>query len=221
MAGSPPHARGRLTPFSGRPVDKRITPACAGKTVRQFVADRTFRDHPRMRGEDLWRKLGRTLILGSPPHARGRRSSRQSASDLRGITPACAGKTVWLSAPKVPIVDHPRMRGEDATMRHCSMILSGSPPHARGRLISVVLGTERTRITPACAGKTTLSLAAALQPKDHPRMRGEDVCGKLTPRWTSGSPPHARGRPFRRLSPQHVDRITPACAGKTETVEEA
>ena len=193
-------------------------------------------DHPRMRGEDLWRKLGRTLILGSPPHARGRRSSRQSASDLRGITPACAGKTVWLSAPKVPIVDHPRMRGEDlttplnligssvdhprmrgedATMRHCSMILSGSPPHARGRLISVVLGTERTRITPACAGKTTLSLAAALQPKDHPRMRGEDVCGKLTPRWTSGSPPHARGRPFRRLSPQHVDRITPACAGKT------
>ena len=148
-----------------------------------------------MRGEDAQLKADEGKLQGSPPHARGR------------PTP--------LPTRRRSTRDHPRMRGEDATMRHCSMILSGSPPHARGRLISVVLGTERTRITPACAGKTTLSLAAALQPKDHPRMRGEDVLDRPRHRRTRPSPPHARGRRMRQIDAQMDVGITPACAGKT------
>ena len=34
LVGSPPHARGRLFVNARDPVDKRITPACAGKTSR-------------------------------------------------------------------------------------------------------------------------------------------------------------------------------------------
>ena len=71
-------------------------------------------------------------------------------------------------------------------------------------------------ITPACAGKTTDATGADLKLEDHPRMRGEDFLPLQFALLFAGSPPHARGRPFRRLSPQHVDRITPACAGKTD-----
>ena len=46
-------------------------------------------------------------------------------------------------------------------------------------------------------------------------MRGEDGCVSVASASPSGSPPHARGRPrhVRRL--RNLQRITPACAGKT------
>ena len=47
-------------------------------------------------------------------------------------------------------------------------------------------------------------------------MRGEDGLREPDHPHVDGSPPHARGR--RRFDVHHgvVDRITPACAGKTE-----
>ena len=50
--GSPPHARGRLDKTVFYSYDRRITPACAGKTASMQNADLNYRDHPRMRGED-------------------------------------------------------------------------------------------------------------------------------------------------------------------------
>ena len=53
IMGSPPHARGRLTSLAAAYNLERITPACAGKTVRHGRLAQVMADHPRMRGEDL------------------------------------------------------------------------------------------------------------------------------------------------------------------------
>ena len=51
--GSPPHARGRLRNEDGLYTIRRITPACAGKTLHADRVSRQEGDHPRMRGEDV------------------------------------------------------------------------------------------------------------------------------------------------------------------------
>ena len=93
IEGSPPHARGRPE-RDHRPLGVvRITPACAGKTVRTASLSLDLSDHPRMRGEDALRRHNDMSNQGSPPHARGRRDGEKPDHRRRGITPACAGKT--------------------------------------------------------------------------------------------------------------------------------
>ena len=52
--GSPPHARGRHMVAIVHYANRRITPACAGKTWRCWVLGWRPWDHPRMRGEDFF-----------------------------------------------------------------------------------------------------------------------------------------------------------------------
>ena len=108
------------------------------------------------------------------------------------------------------------MRGEDRLRRLRQEFLAGSPPHARGRPICEDVGVGRSRITPACAGKTPGGKTRYSCPKDHPRMRGEDKSPSELSGRASGSPPHARGRPGGFALGSVEERITPACAGKTE-----
>ena len=49
--GSPPHARGIPLAGISAPVLAGITPACAGNTHNITSFLKTYRDHPRMRGE--------------------------------------------------------------------------------------------------------------------------------------------------------------------------
>ena len=174
--GSPPHARGR--PVEGRPVAVmiRITPACAGKTRRSQGQQSPPSDHPRMRGEDMNCLALSSMGRGSPPHARGRRVRRRADADGEGITPACAGKTSVSTFRILDVTDHPRMRGEDTRASIPGAMYSGSPPHARGRPTEEEPLWIKARITPACAGKTTIHYNSADQQE--------------------GSPPHARGRLF-------------------------
>ena len=152
--GSPPHARGRRPPAQRRRRAKRITPACAGKTRRSPPFWGNGQDHPRMRGEDNRLILADLDVVGSPPHARGRRGGGRRGSRLDR--------------------DHPRMRGEDDGLFEFDNEPVGSPPHARGRQTSAPLALSGDRITPACAGKTKFKLRVAPLLWDHPRMRGED-----------------------------------------------
>ena len=213
--GSPPHARGRRHRITQIRPAGRITPACAGKT--RFGEPRRCAgpDHPRMRGEDSPPSRPLWGIHGSPPHARGRRPPSDPERPRRGITPACAGKTLsWFRGKEVS-PDHPRMRGEDSIALAGRLGHGGSPPHARGRLGRGRPGRRRRRITPACAGKTTAETVGEGTSSDHPRMRGEDHTRTTMPVDGLGSPPHARGRPARTPVSRSRARITPACAGKT------
>ena len=110
------------------------------------------------------------------------------------------------------------MRGEDIDPDNDDMHVSGSPPHARGRLGRFLNDVEDVGITPACAGKTEAEPLRAHRSQDHPRMRGEDGTRGTRGRRRCGSPPHARGRPIRLGCAARRRRITPACAGKTGQV---
>ena len=111
--GSPPRMRGkrvrldvamiekRITPaHAGKTheprdqVDRyRITPAHAGKTDDHFVVHVHDKDHPRACGENRCSALRRTEKPGSPPRMRGKPKKGENRVKSTGITPAHAGKT--------------------------------------------------------------------------------------------------------------------------------
>ena len=53
LAGSPPRVRGKAPGFLFSPYFPGITPACAGKRLREGLKDKRKRDHPRVCGEKL------------------------------------------------------------------------------------------------------------------------------------------------------------------------
>ena len=75
-------------------MEKRITPACAGKTkeVKQKVTYE--KDHPRVCGENSQCHRLHTQGRGSPPRVRGKLMVLVEHKHGGRITPACAGKTM-------------------------------------------------------------------------------------------------------------------------------
>ena len=71
------------------------------------------------------------------------------------------------------------------------------------------------RITPAGAGKTTLTPAHNIPNKDHPRRCGENMKEKRLRYGPPGSPPQVRGKRQCMKLETLKTRITPAGAGKT------
>ena len=51
VQGSPPRVRGEACVGSGRLQHRRITPACAGRSLEHLQYRRQFEDHPRVCGE--------------------------------------------------------------------------------------------------------------------------------------------------------------------------
>ncbi len=172
--GSPPLARGKLLTVVRHFVARRITPACAGKTSYLQTEMEKLQDHPRLRGENHSSLFFFSSHRGSPPLARGKRVYNSAFPSLIGITPACAGKTyhddMWHGGAR----DHPRLRGENLSIFTILSTLQGSPPLARGKPRGESCLAPRTRITPACAGKTALQGSCACGAWDHPRLRGEN-----------------------------------------------
>ena len=133
LMGSPPHARGKVrnNMFSKRII--RITPACAGKRDCILISILRHQDHPRMRGEKQYTGARYVPLVGSPPHARGKDFHISTSLPPYRITPACAGKSVYVQINFLTVQDHPRMRGEKSNARKRMSVAIGSPPHARGK----------------------------------------------------------------------------------------
>ena len=152
--------------------------------------------------------------VGSPPHVRGKGPLHLLRCRVKGITPACAGKSVWSRLNRVRLADHPRMCGEKRNSRNRYNYRPGSPPHVRGKGEIESYADECDRITPACAGKRLCLTCVLAILWDHPRMCGEKWLARFKPFATRGSPPHVRGKDMDTLQTVHDARITPACAGK-------
>ena len=85
------------------------------------------------------------------------------------------------------------MRGEYGINTKLPDPTEGSPPLARGIREMAIVSKEDLGITPACAGNTYGKMAASMESRDHPRLRGEYSYGKAVPVPAKGSPPLARG----------------------------
>ena len=110
--GSPPRMRGK----GELPKDTKdyfgITPACAGKSGCCNPDPQGQRDHPRVCGEKITPLLFLALASGSPPRVRGKEDTAGSLDAVRGITPACAGKSGAPVGRLAVVRDHPRVCGE-------------------------------------------------------------------------------------------------------------
>ena len=70
----------------------------------------------------------------------------------------------------------------------------GSPPHTRGKVARPHHEPKVVGITPAHAGKSSVSWLGKPEPEDHPRTRGEKSYLLEQGIKPIGSPPHTRGK---------------------------
>ena len=172
--GSPPHMRGKADERVLVLLHYGITPAHAGKRSAIARLEAGDWDHPRTCGEKQTTSLDCLPFIGSPPHMRGKGKTVKPKIDKKRITPAHAGKSVYLA----PV----------------DTSLSGSPPHMRGKVVELFVLLVHHGITPAHAGKSLAQSSAKQVSKDHPRTCGEKIFASMESMTTSGSPPHMRGK---------------------------
>ena len=84
----------------------------------------------------------------------------------------------------------------------------------RGRPVSKEDGRG---ITPACAGNTGGDSKVMKIAEDHPRVCGEYKAVPRLDRGVEGSPPRVRGIHDVAGAMKRLGRITPACAGNTDS----
>ena len=117
------------------------------------------------------------VFLNRHPHVREIQLARvKIRADIR-ITPACAGNTLIFDSIIKSTKDHPRMCGKYWLLLPARLYKVGSPPHVREILDNHSIVRMTYRITPACAGNTSITLIRPKTTEDHPRM-----CGKYTKR---------------------------------------
>ena len=134
-------------------LNKRITPAYAGKREFRRVQTLLHQDHPRLCGEKVIPPPELPPVPGSPPPMRGKVPHSFVHHLSTRITPAYAGK----SLPK--------------SWRN--MTQKGSPPPMRGKEYRRYLRRNERGITPAYAGKSPLFQNVRQCIEDHPRLCGE------------------------------------------------
>ena len=131
------------------------------------------------------------------------------------ITPACAGKSAPLTASTFWLWDHPRVCGEKKNSIYAMGLNTGSPPRVRGKGSSRGTCSPLDRITPACAGKSSVHTRRSGTNGDHPRVCGEKLLEQTRHFRLLGSPPRVRGKDHKAQVAAIGAGITPACAGKS------
>ena len=172
-------------------------------------------DHPRIRGEHSGVGVPARGPIGSSPHTRGARRRSSDRSVRPRIIPAYAGSTGPGVFDPPRGRDHPRIRGEHASISRISQHSPGSSPHTRGALPDAPGALALDGIIPAYAGSTASFVSSSGNFQDHPRIRGEHVDRSLLLAHGAGSSPHTRGAQVARVLAVVVGGIIPAYAGST------
>ena len=152
--GSSPLSRG-IPDRTGvwRPLP-RIIPALAGNTSPPVVDGVDDGDHPRSRGEYKMQAILVDKKFGSSPLSRGIRTKMSLYTGIYRIIPALAGNTSTPAPTMRCGWDHPRSRGEYATIDVDALAAMGSSPLSRGIPTARELWWWGIRIIPALAGNT-------------------------------------------------------------------
>ena len=152
LLGSPPRVRGTVAWGICHAKPSRITPACAGNRPTVPIQRMTFRDHPRVCGEQQAHGLLQIRRIGSPPRVRGTAFYENVITRYCRITPACAGNRYRWGRSRIGPGDHPRVCGEQHYRGWQGGFALGSPPRVRGTAAAYADAAQPVGITPACAG---------------------------------------------------------------------
>ena len=144
--------------------------------------------------------------------------SRLSVKSSR-ITPAYAGKSYRRISACPVHRDHPRLCGEKSPLWYNNRRGEGSPPPMRGKADMGNKCRPYLGITPAYAGKRHCVSIYHTGNGDHPRLCGEKSHFVKCSRSFTGSPPPMRGKVTLKIENSSGERITPAYAGKRESVK--
>ena len=117
--GSPPRGRGKANPSICENLERRITPAWAGKRLIDSLSRQLTGDHPRVGGEKHAAPFHNAVCVGSPPRGRGKGGLLSAGLYDLGITPAWAGKRRNRKLRRRMRQDHPRVGGEKAIDSIC------------------------------------------------------------------------------------------------------
>ena len=93
LIGSSPRVRGKHRRAADHRLVRRLIPACAGKTNFACSKFEAITAHPRVCGENILNANTWNLSNGSSPRVRGKRETPETNRVVRGLIPACAGKT--------------------------------------------------------------------------------------------------------------------------------
>ncbi len=166
-----------------------------------------------MRGDGGHALHARDGPLGSPPHAWGRHEIVGYHPLPHRFTPTCVGTAAARLLCLADRTVHPHMRGDGGRTLCFIGDAPGSPPHAWGRRPAVGVKWPLVRFTPTCVG-TALRRGDGQAPAAvHPHMRGDGGLLAAPLITSSGSPPHAWGRPANARRAAGRYRFTPTCVG--------
>ena len=128
-----------------------------GKGFEPVTRSKRSQDHPRLCGEKPATRPLDARTAGSPPPMRGKGEVSFDGKTVTGITPAYAGKSFQFTHFLFPPWDHPRLCGEKDRLKALSNGELGSPPPMRGKGHLQLMKPQPAGITPAYAGKSTLT----------------------------------------------------------------
>ncbi len=111
--GSPPRVREEQSNAKRENDDKRITPACAGRTHTLRLKIASSQDHPRVCGKNTYAHCIKEFATGSPPRVREEPYGDNFRNTFFRITPACAGRTYYEGDDTSRCEDHPRVCGKN------------------------------------------------------------------------------------------------------------
>ena len=160
-------------------------------------------------------------MLGSPPRVRGKGLASVCASNVPGITPACAGKSVCTVRLQGRHEDHPRVCGEKRFGFAPTGDFEGSPPRVRGKVQCHPQEADLLGITPACAGKSIIASLSCAMARDHPRVCGEKHSASPSIFAPQGSPPRVRGKVSSMLKIKSSRRDHPRVCGEKASTRSA
>ena len=133
-SGSSPRVRGKHSGRERAEESGGLIPACAGKTGDGRTITGLAVAHPRVCGENSDGAITALSIGGSSPRVRGKRSAMRDRCRIRGLIPACAGKTASVSVESACVEAHPRVCGENIAFSPSTKSHTGSSPRVRGKL---------------------------------------------------------------------------------------
>ena len=152
MIGSSPRGRGTERRAIDQGKIHRFIPAWAGNRTLICVACTGAAVHPRVGGEQLFPVPNRVIFAGSSPRGRGTGLASGAAGERLRFIPAWAGNREGRQLQGKPAAVHPRVGGEQRSLRFQIAAAAGSSPRGRGTVRVETIPRGIFRFIPAWAG---------------------------------------------------------------------